>query len=83
MSVAVDLKLRELHKEPRPFYPPTNLTVVDLCRKERVNEVIERHLPHVMGERTIDIGECDKIFASKWLSEDMVVIGTKCNKVRF
>ena len=80
MSFIFDLKARTLGREPRAFYPSCNMSITN-SNRERYNDVIERHLPHVLQEKKLDIGECDKIFASQWLSEDLAIVGTKCNKV--
>ena len=40
-----------------------------------------RILPCVLNERSIALGETDKVFAAEWLSEQYVMFGTKCNKV--
>ena len=82
MSFIYDLEARSLGLEPRAFYPPCNMTVTEFCKRERYNDMIERHLPHVLGEKKVDIGECDKIFASQWLTEDLAIVGTKCNEVK-
>ena len=42
---------------------------------------LARRLPCLLNEKKLDFGSCDKIFTSDWLSEDQVVVGTKCNKV--
>ena len=42
---------------------------------------LARRLPCLLSEKKLDFGSCDKIFTSDWLSEDQVVVGTKCNKV--
>ena len=81
MSFIFDLEARSLGHEPRAFYPSCNMTLTDYCNIKRYNEVIERHLPHVLGEKKLEIGHCDKIFASQWLTEDLAIVGTKCNKV--
>lgn len=42
---------------------------------------VARRLPCLLSEKKLNFGSCDKIFTSDWLSEDQVVVGTKCNKV--
>lgn len=42
---------------------------------------LARRLPCLLSEKKLDFGNCDKIFSTDWLSEDQVVVGTKCNKV--
>ena len=42
---------------------------------------LARRLPFLLSEKKLNFGNCDKIFSSSWLSEDQVVVGTKCNKV--
>ena len=42
---------------------------------------VSRRLPHLLREKTLDIGKTDKVFASEWITEEEVVVGTKCNKV--
>ena len=43
---------------------------------------VSRRLPYLLRERPLDIGKTDKVFASDWITEEDVVVGTKCNKVR-
>ena len=40
-----------------------------------------RILPCIIKERSIALGETDKVFAAEWLSEQYVMFGTKCSKV--
>ena len=42
---------------------------------------IARRLPFLFAEKKLDFGDCNKIFSTSWISEDLVVAGTKCNKV--
>ena len=42
---------------------------------------IARRLPFLFTEKKLDFGDCNKIFSTSWISEDLVVAGTKCNKV--
>ena len=46
-----------------------------------LSEQLSRHLPHLLSERVLNLGETDKIFASTWLSEDMALLGSKSNQV--
>lgn len=46
-----------------------------------LTEYLARHLPHLLTERMLDLGETDKVFASEWLSEDLAILGTKSNQV--
>lgn len=62
---------RELHPDTLP----------DLSRDSGFGYALARHLPNLLRERTLDLGETDKVFASQWLSEDEVIVGTKCNRL--
>ena len=59
---------RGCQRDPRP---PRG----ELCR------AVSRRLPHLLRERALDIGKTDKVFASQWITEEEIVVGTKCNKV--
>ena len=78
MSLTSVMEYRTQEFEPRNLYPTHNMNETKL---QHFNEILERHIPHVLGERIIDIGECDKVFASLWLSEDFILLGTKSNEV--
>ena len=38
-------------------------------------------IPTILKETELDLGEVNKVFAAKWISDRRVVMGTKCNKV--
>ena len=40
-------------------------------------------VPRLMEENEINLENHDKIFSSHWISHNEVVIGSKCNKVRY
>ncbi len=42
---------------------------------------IARRLPLLLTEKKLDFDNCNKIFSTSWISEDLVIAGTKCNKV--
>lgn len=48
---------------------------------ELMGSGLARSLPRCLRERKLNLGEMDKVFASQWLSENEVIVGTKCNKV--
>ena len=64
---------KELHRDPQ--------THLSLTNDPDFGYRLACQLPNLLREKRLDMGESDKIFASEWLSEDQVVIGTKCNKV--
>lgn len=47
-----------------------------------MGHTLSQRLPHLLREKSLDIGKTDKVFASEWITEEEVVVGTKCNKVR-
>lgn len=47
----------------------------------KLPDFVSQHLPATLVEKEFDFGTMNKIFASKWLNDDQVVVGTKCNKV--
>lgn len=49
--------------------------------KEWLQSNLAKKIPYMLGEAKIQLGEVDKVFASEWLSEDVVIFGTKCNQV--
>lgn len=63
---------RELHPDTRP--------PVELTSDPSFSHNLARRLPHLVREKRLNFGETDKIFTSKWLSEEEVIVGTKCNK---
>eukprot|EP00842_Homolaphlyctis_polyrhiza_P006318 jgi/Hompol1/6688/HPOL_002538-RA len=48
---------------------------------ERLDDYIARKLPAALRETEFYMPNNDKIFASVWLSDDEVVVGTKCSKL--
>ncbi|XP_041465046.1 DDB1- and CUL4-associated factor 12-like [Lytechinus variegatus] len=50
-------------------------------RRKVICNLTTRRLPHVLSEREIPVGEINKIFASEWISDHQVVVGTKCNRL--
>ena len=56
-------------------------TPVELTGDPQFNYDLARRIPHLLKEHKINLGEEDKIFASEWLTENDVIVGTKCNKV--
>ena len=49
--------------------------------KEWLRDNLAKKVPYMLAETKIHLGEVDKVFASEWLSEDVVIFGTKCNQV--
>jgi len=49
--------------------------------QEWMSNTLARKVPYMLGESKVHLGEVDKVFASDWLSEDVVIFGTKCNQV--
>ncbi|CAG5123489.1 unnamed protein product [Candidula unifasciata] len=47
----------------------------------KLPDFVSQHLPAVLQEKEFDFGTRNKIFASKWLNDSQVVLGTKCNKL--
>ena len=71
------LAQRRSLRDPRP---PTKL-LSQRGAASGMGYALSRRLPHLLRERALDIGKTDKVFASEWITEEEVVVGTKCNKV--
>ncbi|KAH9518562.1 DDB1- and CUL4-associated factor 12 [Bulinus truncatus] len=48
---------------------------------ENLTDFVSQHLPSILKEKEMNLGKINKIFASKWLTDSQVVLGTKCNKL--
>jgi hypothetical protein len=57
------------------------------CATRRPDRLVEpylaRQLPGLLKERSYDLEKINKIFAARWLNDHQVILGSKCNKVRF
>lgn len=49
---------------------------------QSADEQLAQRLPHLLREKQLKWNESDKIFASRWITESSVLVGTKCNKVK-
>lgn len=72
------LAQRPLLSDPRP---PAKL-LSQRWSPVSMGQTVSRRLPYLLREKALDIGKTDKVFASEWITEEEVVAGTKCNKVR-
>ncbi len=54
---------------------------IGLLPEAEMEKIVAHRLPHLLREKQLRWNESDKIFASQWLSENNVLVGTKCNKV--
>ena len=71
------LARRRYLPDPRP---PTKL-LSQRWAASSMGHTVSQRLPHLLREKALDIGKTDKVFASEWITEEEVVVGTKCNKV--
>lgn len=79
MNPVAYLQSRMTQLEPRTFFPDGDMTCVNDPFFN--GTVMERSRPHVLSERMVYLGECDKVFASHWLTEELVILGTKSNEL--
>jgi WD repeat-containing protein 40A len=79
MNTLYFLKNRPCQLEPKDLYPTADMTQIDNDISAQNN--LHRHLPHLISEKTLDIGKSDKIFASSWLSDELFLLGTKSNQL--
>ena len=70
------LSRQQLSPDPRPL---TEL-LSERPDASSLGPSISRRLPHLLQEKALKIGKTDKVFASQWITEDAVAVGTKCNK---
>ncbi|KAJ3218970.1 DDB1- and CUL4-associated factor 12 [Dinochytrium kinnereticum] len=54
---------------------------VDADALTAMRNITARRLPMIVKERQFDVSGLDKIFASMWLNESEIVLGTKCNRL--
>ena len=76
-STLTRLAQRELLPDPRPLTELLSQRSGTCSFGHRAS----RRLPYLLQERVLEIGRKDKVFASQWITEDEVAVGTKCNKV--
>lgn len=48
---------------------------------ENFSSFVSSKIPYLLTETQIDLENHDKIFTSHWISENEIIVGTKCNKV--
>ncbi|KAJ3193937.1 DDB1- and CUL4-associated factor 12 [Irineochytrium annulatum] len=65
------------HRQPRLLDP----VETKLSDHTSMGEYAARALPHSRREREFDVTALDKVFASVWLNDFEVVLGTKCNRL--
>ncbi|XP_005093993.1 DDB1- and CUL4-associated factor 12 [Aplysia californica] len=49
--------------------------------RKQLPDFVSQHLPAILSEKELVLGTMNKVFASKWLNDSQVVLGTKCNKL--
>ncbi len=57
--------------------------IIGHLAEAEMDRVVAHRLPHLLREKQLRWNESDKIFTSQWLSENNVLVGTKCNKVHW
>jgi WD repeat-containing protein 40A len=71
------------HPNKETFHHIFNRQLSGKCinAQKIVNDYVSHQAPGLMKEKEYDLGNNNKVFASKWLDDKQVVFGTKCNKV--
>ncbi|KAJ8304828.1 hypothetical protein KUTeg_018411 [Tegillarca granosa] len=46
-----------------------------------VSEFVTQQIPGLLEEKEYNMGKINKIFSAKWLNNNQIAIGTKCNKL--
>ncbi|KAJ1545423.1 hypothetical protein HK405_007947, partial [Cladochytrium tenue] len=61
--------------------PPRSRLEAHASDSSTLRGLVARRLPGTLRPHDFDVAGHDKVFASAWLNDDDVVIGTKCNRV--